>query len=316
MMQTMLLRLLLFFFFFFSFSVVAALRSSSSGSTMGRTSSSPATATASSSSSSLKVSSIAEASEILSQWDAQFLGTTPHRVNSNTNGRLLRNSPQHQELYALLPEAVQYLNCVAAEQQKTISGAATSIAQQERQHHRCILGICAETAEEGVQALSSWVTALQLPRGLVFGLDHDGIPMATTDEQHENEKTTTTKKKQERGIYLKYNSSFAKPRRRKPHQSHPQRQAGTRSSTQNVVRDILWKTTNPPTRRRQRTTTSNTKDPDEEEPPQPPPRPQQRDYQPGDVLASPYSGKYRGVYFQIELQDRTFRQYLLPANIF
>lgn len=261
---TLLLRLLLFCF---SLSVVKGLRPSSSGSTTGRTSSSPTTAplSSSSSSSSLKVSSIAEASGILSQWDAQFMGATPHRVNSNTNGPLLRHSPQHQELYALLPEAVQYLNCVAAEQQKTIHGAAASMAQQERQHHRCILGICAETAEEGVQALSSWVTALNLPRGLVFGLDHDGVPI-TTDE-HENENNTNTKKK--RGIYLKYNSSFAAPRRRK------QRQLKTQPQNQH-----------------------------------------QRVYQPGDVLASPYGGKYRGVYFQIELKDHTFRQYLLPANIF
>ena len=231
--------------------------------------------TAPSSSSSLKVSSIAEASGILSQWDAQFLGATPQRVNSNTHDPLLRHSPQQQELYALLPEAVQYLNFVAAEQQQ--------------KQHRCILGICAETAEEGVQALSSWVTALQLPRGLVFGLDHDGVPITTSTDENKN--NTNNKKKQERGIYLKYNSSFAKPRRRKQR-----------------------KTTSPPTRRRKRTTTSHTTDPDEEQPQ--PPRPQQRDYQPGDVLASPYAGKYRGVYFQIELQDRTFRQYLLPANIF
>lgn len=288
---TMLLRLLLFCFF--SFSVVSALRSSSSGSTTGRTSMSSPIIAPSSSSSSLKVSSIAEASGILSQWDAQFLGATPQRVNSNTHDPLLRHSPQQQELYALLPEAVQYLNFVAAEQQP--------------QQHRCILGICAETAEEGVQALSSWVTALNLPRGLVFGLDHDGVPITTSTDENKN--NTNNKKKQERGIYLKYNSSFAKPRRRKPQQSHPHNPAGRTSSTQNVVRDILWKTASPPTRRRKRTTTIHTTDPEQ-------PQPHQRDYQPGDVLASPYSGKYRGVYFQIELQDRTFRQYLLPANIF
>eukprot|EP00429_Kryptoperidinium_foliaceum_P010077 CAMPEP_0176003118 /NCGR_PEP_ID=MMETSP0120_2-20121206/1005_1 /TAXON_ID=160619 /ORGANISM="Kryptoperidinium foliaceum, Strain CCMP 1326" /LENGTH=226 /DNA_ID=CAMNT_0017335743 /DNA_START=165 /DNA_END=842 /DNA_ORIENTATION=+ len=35
-------------------------------------------------------------------------------------------------------------------------------------------------------------------------------------------------------------------------------------------------------------------------------------WKPGDALLEPYDGTYRGVYFQVELSDGDFRQYLVP----
>jgi hypothetical protein len=39
-------------------------------------------------------------------------------------------------------------------------------------------------------------------------------------------------------------------------------------------------------------------------------------WKPGDALLEPYDGNYRGVYFQAELADGEFRQYLMPFNTF
>ncbi|CAB9504996.1 Inherit from NOG: Domain of unknown function (DUF1824) [Seminavis robusta] len=39
-------------------------------------------------------------------------------------------------------------------------------------------------------------------------------------------------------------------------------------------------------------------------------------WRPGDALLEPYDGNYRGVYFQVELDDGVFRQYLVPLDTF
>jgi hypothetical protein len=39
-------------------------------------------------------------------------------------------------------------------------------------------------------------------------------------------------------------------------------------------------------------------------------------WKPGDALLEPYDGTYRGVYFQVELSDEEFRQYLVPPDTF
>jgi hypothetical protein len=39
-------------------------------------------------------------------------------------------------------------------------------------------------------------------------------------------------------------------------------------------------------------------------------------WKPGDALLEPYDGIYRGVYFQVELEDEVFRQYLVPLDLF
>ena len=103
-------------------------------------------------------------------------------------------------------------------------------------------------AAEGVQTLKSWVTALELPRGLLYGMDKDGVPLELNGP-----------------VYIKYNSggvyTFADIRK------------------SGLGFDALWK--------------------------------------PGDALLAPYDeGSYRGVYFQVELSDGEFRQYLMPLDLF
>jgi Domain of unknown function (DUF1824) len=110
-----------------------------------------------------------------------------------------------------------------------------------------MLGICASTAQEGISTLKSWVTTLQLPRGLLHGMDQDGVPLQLDG-----------------GVYIKYNSGGVYTF------------ADIRKSQKGF--DALWK--------------------------------------PGDAMLELYDGNYRGVYFQVELDDGVFRQYLVPLNLF
>ena len=173
------------------------------------------------------VSSKEEASKILQEWDLHF-------NKENFSGNQLPD--EIQELKPLLPQSVQLLN---------------DVAQQERDldstRGRCMLGICASSAQEGIATLKSWVTNLGLPRGLLHGADKDGVPLEI-----------------EGGVYIKFNTggvmTFAQIR------------------STGLGFDALWK--------------------------------------PGDAMLEPYDGNYRGVYFQVELEDEEFRQYLLPLDLF
>lgn len=46
---------------------------------------------------------------------------------------------------------------------------------------RIMLGICAENAPEALGGLRSWVDALSLPRGMLHGMDVDGVPIPPED---------------------------------------------------------------------------------------------------------------------------------------
>ena len=46
---------------------------------------------------------------------------------------------------------------------------------------RVMMGFCAESAEEGVGALKAWVSALELPRGRLHGMDKDGVALDMSD---------------------------------------------------------------------------------------------------------------------------------------
>ncbi|KAL3919552.1 MAG: hypothetical protein SGILL_003698 [Bacillariaceae sp.] len=124
---------------------------------------------------------------------------------------------------------------------------ATSERDADSATGRCMLGICAGSVEEGISTLKSWVTALDLPRGLLHGMDKDGVPLEIQG-----------------GVYIKYNSggvyTFADIRK------------------SGMGFDALWK--------------------------------------PGDAMCEEYDGNYRGVYFQVELQDKEFRQFLVPLALF
>jgi Domain of unknown function (DUF1824) len=169
------------------------------------------------------VASIQGASEILQTWDTFS--------NSDISGD---NDVSHEK--SILLDAVRLLNAAASQERA-----------QDSTTGRCMLGICASSIQEGVGALKSWVTSLQLPRGLLHGMDQDGAPLDIDG-----------------GVYIKYNSggvyTFADIRK-----------SGTGFES-------LWK--------------------------------------PGDAMLEPYDGSFRGVYFQVELSDGEFRQYLLPLDTF
>jgi Domain of unknown function (DUF1824) len=112
---------------------------------------------------------------------------------------------------------------------------------------RVMLGICAPNAQEGIQTLKSWVSNLDLPRGLLHGMDQDGVPLQLDG-----------------AVYIKYNSGGVYTF------------ADIRKSQKGF--DALWK--------------------------------------PGDAMLEMYDGTYRGVYFQVELSDSIFRQYLVPLDTF
>ena len=173
-----------------------------------------------------KISSIEEASHILQEWDRHY----------NPDVDDLGQSFDAETARLQLSEAVRVLSEKAAEER-----------EKDSTQGRCMLGICASSTEEAVGTLKAWVTSLQLPRGLLHGMDKDGVPIEI-----------------EGGVYIKYktggSATFADIRR------------------SGVGFDALWK--------------------------------------PGDALLEPYDGNYRGVYFQVELTDGVFRQYLVPLDTF
>jgi Domain of unknown function (DUF1824) len=171
------------------------------------------------------VESIKEASRILAEWDRYY-----NQESSSAS------AADASSLLSVLPAAVRLLN-----------GAARAERDADSTKGRCMLGICADDAGQGVAALKSWVTSLQLPRGLLHGMDKDGVPIEI-----------------ESAVYIKYNTggvlTFADIRKT------------------GMGFDALWR--------------------------------------PGDALLEPYDGTFRGVYFQVELSDDEFRQYLVPLDLF
>jgi hypothetical protein len=101
------------------------------------------------------VGSIEEASRILADWDKFY---NPDTVGSAT--------PDTNDKRSVISKAVRLLSTTANEERS-----------QDSMKGRCMLGICASSTEEGIATLKSWVTALQLPRGLLHGMDKDGVPL-------------------------------------------------------------------------------------------------------------------------------------------
>jgi hypothetical protein len=175
------------------------------------------------------VDSVEEASRILSEWDK--------KLNPDVTGQ------QEQET----SESMMTLRDALGPSIRLLSGIATDDRNRDPTQGRCILGICAPTAQDGVATLKAWVTELDLPRGLLHGMDKDGVPIDLSG-----------------GVYIKYNSGGV-------YTFSDIRKSG-------LGFDALWK--------------------------------------PGDALLEPYDGTYQGVYFQVELQDEEFRQYLVPLDVF
>lgn len=196
---------------------------------------------------------VEQATKLLSEWDIYYNRDPSLQQNLNIVDKTVNNDDDEFEssMRKQLPTAVRLLNDVAtkerdAEQENLMQGSGGS-NDTGGGFGRCMLGICAPTASEGVQTLKSFTTNLELPRGLLHGMDKDGVPIDL-----------------EGGVYIKYNTggvlTFGDIRK------------------SGMGFDALWK--------------------------------------PGDALLEPYDGTYRGVYFQVELSDGEFRQYLVPLDLF
>jgi len=70
---------------------------------------------------------------------------------------------------------------------------------------RILLGICAENVDEALLGIKSWVTSLSLPRGLLHGMDVDGVPISPEElgsvyVKYNTGGSMTFKELRERGI--------------------------------------------------------------------------------------------------------------------
>lgn len=173
------------------------------------------------------ITTVEDAAKILADWDKHYNPEVKSETIMNTDLVSTRE---------VMNDAVRFLNA-----------AATQERDKDSTKGRCMLGICASSTEQGVATLKSWVTSLELPRGLLHGMDKDGVALEI-----------------EGGAYIKYNSGGS--------------QTFSAIKKSGIGFEALWK--------------------------------------PGDALLEPYDGTYRGVYFQVELSDGEFRQYMLPLDSF
>ena len=189
------------------------------------------------------VDSIDEASKLLQEWDRS---TNPDLKIKSTESIKNKNSNNNDDSIVSSTSVRSISRNELRDAVLRLNRAATEERQSDSTKGQCLLGICAPTAQEGVSALKSWVVSLQLPRGLLHGMDRDGVPLELNG-----------------GVYIKYNSggvfTFADIRK------------------SGLGFDSLWK--------------------------------------PGDAMLEEYDGTYRGVYFQVQLNDGEFRQYLVPLDL-
>ena len=168
------------------------------------------------------VQSIERASNTLKEWDQFYSNSQEGEAAPTTRQDIL--------------DAVRFLTITAFKQR-----------EQDPTKGRLMLGICASSAAQGIAALKSWVSSLDLPRGLLHGMDDGGVPLDIVG-----------------GVFIKYNTggvyTFADIRK------------------SGIGFDAIWK--------------------------------------PGDAMLENYDGNYRGVYFQVELDDGALRQYLCPLDLF
>ena len=118
--------------------------------------------------------SFSSAHDTLASYDAGHRAAAAAPGAEGLGGAITANSWAAEAKALPLADAVRALSSEAAERKG-----------------RVMLGICAEDASEGVAALKQWVTALELPRGVLHGMDKDGVPLDMSTFGH---------------VYIKYNS--------------------------------------------------------------------------------------------------------------
>ena len=146
----------------------------------------------------------------------------------------------------LTSEDLEQMRCAIV----TLVNEAHTQRAKNQSEGRIMLGICAENVDEALIGLKTWVPCLNLPRGLLHGMDVDGTPIPPEELG---------------SVYVKYNTGGC--------------MTFTDMRKTGMGFDALWR--------------------------------------PGDAALEPYDGDFRGVYFNVELQDGEFRQFgVFPTDLF
>lgn len=81
--------------------------------------------------------------------------------------------------------ALSYLRSLTPKDRSSMRDAVSTLVQKAASERsvdsskgRVMMGFCAENAPEALGGLRCWVTALGLPRGMLHGMDVDGVPIA------------------------------------------------------------------------------------------------------------------------------------------
>lgn len=117
-----------------------------------------------------EVKDVDSATAVLAAWDASY--------NSEKNPTSNSTSDEQDAYRRQLQSSVKLLNEAARNEREADSTMG-----------RVMLGICAADAGQGLGTLKTWVTSLALPRGLLHGMDKDGVPLQPDG-----------------AVYIKYNS--------------------------------------------------------------------------------------------------------------
>jgi len=189
------------------------------------------------------VSSVGEATDLLRDFDARQAMYMKEKNEGLGGGK----------------SATDFVRSIDVDEKLKLRECVKVIAQQASMERdlqplggngRIMLGICGDSVQDSIACLKNWVSNLPLPRGLLHGMDVNGVPIDPSEFG---------------AVFIKYNTGGAITF------------SQIRKSGKGF--DALWK--------------------------------------PGDALVERYEGDFRGVYFNVELQDEEFRQFgLLPLILF
>ena len=117
---------------------------------------------------------VSDAERLLAEYDANHRAAAASAGASGLGGALTANAWAVSADRAPLAAAVKAMRLAAMPS-----------------NGRIMLGICAQDASEGLAALKAWVSRLHLPRGVLHGMDRDGVPLDMSEFG---------------SVYIKYNS--------------------------------------------------------------------------------------------------------------
>jgi len=123
---------------------------------------------------SCRMDAVSDAERLLAEYDANHRAAAASAGASGLGGALTANAWAVSADRAPLAAAVKAMRLAAMPS-----------------NGRIMLGICAQDASEGLAALKAWVSRLHLPRGVLHGMDRDGVPLDMSEFG---------------SVYIKYNS--------------------------------------------------------------------------------------------------------------